>query len=172
MVDQVSDRTTLEESAIFHILGNDRRRFIIQRLASADGTMPVSELASVIAELEAGTSSDADDLYKSVYVSLQQTHLPRLEEDGIVAYDHEEKTVTPGPYFDDVLAYIEDRDGFDRWIHISYLILSVVGLVSVVVSGITISPLDGVDVTYLFAIVFFLIGLSSVYRLISHSPNG
>ncbi|MFC4357826.1 ArsR family transcriptional regulator [Halobium salinum] len=96
---------TLEEATIFHILGNDRRREVILQ-ATQNGTVSVSELAQHIAEKEASGETTADELYKSVYVSLQQTHLPKLSEKEVVDYDSETKTIRPGARLDEVEVYI------------------------------------------------------------------
>ncbi len=104
---QTSRSESLAESEVFHILGNDRRRAIVQLLARESGHVDVSDVATEIAETESDSGSVPNNLYKSVYVSLQQTHLPQLEEDGVIEYDSDAKTIQAGSHFDDVLVYID-----------------------------------------------------------------
>lgn len=99
----------IEESEIFHILGNDRRREIICALARESDEITVSELAREIADIEEDLDS-SKNLYKSVYVSLQQTHLPKLAKKDIVVYDKDVQTVRPGPAFPQIQRYLRESE--------------------------------------------------------------
>lgn len=137
--------STLDESQIFHILGNDRRREIIGRIANRSDVVTVSELADEIAACEEGDGEPTENLYKSVYVSLQQTHLPKLADEGIVDYDSEANTVRPGARLDEVQVYVQDDAGRGRTLRMAPLVVSLVGLAIVTATtyGVTIAP--GVD---------------------------
>jgi len=80
--------TPLEKGEIFELLSNHRRRYTI-RFCQENGSATLSELAEHIAALEQHkspaeiTSSER----KRVYTSLQQTHLDRLEDAGMIRYD-------------------------------------------------------------------------------------
>lgn len=80
---------------VFEILSNTRRRMVLYYLRQDGGPATVKELAEEIAALE--NEVDADDLQrqqrKRVYVSLYQTHIPKLEETGIIEYDDEQGMV-------------------------------------------------------------------------------
>lgn len=90
-----------------NLLGNDRRLRVVHSLVESDEPTTTKALATRIAEAEAEQGDvTADDLYKSVYVSLQQTHLPKLADHGIVAYDSETNTVGPGPRLDEARVYV------------------------------------------------------------------
>ena len=99
----------IKESEIFHILGNDRRREIICTLAREGDELSVSELAREIADIEEELDS-SKNLYKSVYVSLQQTHLPKLARKDIVVYDKDAQTVRPGPAFPQIRRYLRETE--------------------------------------------------------------
>lgn len=164
---QTSRSTPLEESEIFHILGNDRRRAIVQLLATDRERVDVSDVATRIAEGETDTTPVPNNLYKSVYVSLQQTHLPQLEEDDVIAYDPDAKTIQPGPHFDAVLRYVDgDRDD-DRPVLIAHLIVSVLALVLVTVAGLEVPALSSLDATLVGVLALLLVGASSLYRILS-----
>lgn len=164
---QTSRSNALEESEIFHILGNDRRRAIVQLLASGPEQIDVSDVATQIAERESDTTPVPNNLYKSVYVSLQQTHLPQLEEDDVIAYDPEGKTIQPGAHFDEVLQYI-DGDHADGetvlWFHLTVCVL---GLLTIVLAGLTLPVLSSIDSTLIGVVALLLVGASSLYRILS-----
>ena len=164
---QTSRSDTLEESEIFHILGNDRRRAIVQLLATEQDRIDVSDVASQIAEGESETTPVPNNLYKSVYVSLQQTHLPQLEEDDVVAYDSEGKTIQPGPHFDDVLQYIDGDhdDGRDiLWLHLGICLL---GLVVIALAGVNLPVISSVDPTLVGILALLVVGATSLYRILA-----
>lgn len=136
MSEQAEAAGTLRESEVFHILGNDRRREIVAVLAARENRIDVSDVATEIASRETETDDSVpNNVYKSVYVSLQQTHLPQLEADGVIDYDTEEKTIAPGPQFDEIEGYIEtaDRTG-DTLFYVTFG-LALLGLVFVALSG-------------------------------------
>jgi len=85
---QTSDRP-LSQDVVFDLLSSSRRRFVLQYLSQADGPVQFSELANELAAWENDT--DVEDITerqrKRVYVSLYQTHIPKLEEAGVVDYD-------------------------------------------------------------------------------------
>ncbi|MFC6724293.1 ArsR family transcriptional regulator [Halobium palmae] len=149
---------TLEEATIFHILGNDRRREVILQ-ATRNGEVNVSELAQIIAEKEASGETTADELYKSVYVSLQQTHLPKLSDEAIVAYDAETKTIRPGPRLDDVEVYI-DRGSIPRTTLSVPFAVSIVGLLVTVGAVLDLPILARIDVGLWGIVVLFLVVVS------------
>lgn len=85
--------TALSEADIHDILRNDRRRNVIKRLQEHGREISLRELSVHIAEIEAGESPPPSDVRNSVYVSLHQTHLPKLDKEGIVEYDNDQKTI-------------------------------------------------------------------------------
>ena len=130
MTESVNIDAGLEEGTVFHLLGNDRRREVILE-ATKNETISVSELADNIATKEAQDGTSPEELYKSVYVSLQQTHLPKLAAEEIIRYEPDTKTIRPGPRLDDIEIYI-DRDtgrGFELSVP---FVVSLVGLAVIV----------------------------------------
>lgn len=79
----------LEEGRIYDVLSNERRRICVRRIAERD---PVAvqrladELAAAFVDGAVGQSVSC-----SVYVSLVQTHLPKLDRYGVVDYDEDGK---------------------------------------------------------------------------------
>ncbi|MEY7850831.1 ArsR family transcriptional regulator [Natrarchaeobius sp. A-rgal3] len=164
---QTSRSDSLAESEVFHILGNDRRRAIVQLLAEESGQVDVSDVASDIAANESDASSVPNNLYKSVYVSLQQTHLPQLEEDGVIEYDSDAKTIEPGANFVAVLTYINGH-GDDRSPTLQFhLAVCVLGLLLIALAGLELPVVSGLDPVFSSVLVLLAVAASSLYRLLS-----
>ena len=156
----------LEESEIFHILGNDRRRAIVGFLADGQEGIAVSDVATEIAEQESETTPVPNNLYKSVYVSLQQTHLPQLEEDNVIEYDADAKTIHPGPNFDDVLGYIDADSGTGERVLRLHLGACVVGLVLLSIAGLGVPMFSSVNPVLWSVLVLLVVAISSLYSLL------
>lgn len=81
---------------IFELLSSHRRRYTLQFCKQADGAVTLSELAEQVAAweqekpIEELTSAER----KRVYTSLQQTHLDRLEEAGMITRERDEIELT------------------------------------------------------------------------------
>lgn len=88
--------TTRSKDELFQILSNSRRRYIIYYLAQHGAALGLTELATKIAAVETDTpeAEITSDERQRVYISLYQTHLPKLEEAGVVSYDGENRTVS------------------------------------------------------------------------------
>ena len=84
------------------ILGNNRRMLMIEYLQRKEGQAELRELVEFIAEKEGDTDRKHR---KSVYVSLVQTHIPKLEREGVIAFDHGVITLIKVP--NDVNVYME-----------------------------------------------------------------
>ena len=79
---------------VFDLLSNERRRRVLQQLRTVDEPLTVTELAELVAATENDVSPEelTDKQRKRVYVSLYQTHVPRLADAGVVDYDEAEST--------------------------------------------------------------------------------
>jgi DNA-binding transcriptional ArsR family regulator len=164
---QTNRTDSLEESEVFHILGNDRRRAIVQLLAEESAQIDVSDVATEIAATESDSTPVPNNLYKSVYVSLQQTHLPQLQEDAVIEYDSDAKTIRPGPNFSDVLGYV-DGETADRPSTLRlHLGVCLVGLVVIALAGVDVVVLSSVDPVLSSVLVLLVVAASSLYRLLS-----
>jgi len=101
------DQDGLNDATVFDILGNERRRACLHCLAEHETELSVSALGRQVARVVADAETDSDELYDSVYISLCQTHLPKLDAVGLVKYDQDRKRVGQGPRFDAI------RDQFE-----------------------------------------------------------
>lgn len=108
----------LSTDDVFEILSNARRRFMIDYLHQQGGAESLSDIADHIASREYETSVDGinNDQRRRVYISLYQTHLPKLIEYGVVEYDEDEKTVSLTRRVADVDRFLYiDNAGSGRW---------------------------------------------------------
>ena len=87
-------------STLYHALRARRRRETIHLLHSANSSvLSVRSLAREITAVEYQISRKqaTGEPYRNTYNALCQTHLPTLEDAGIVIYDPERQTVAAGP---------------------------------------------------------------------------
>ena len=84
------------------ILGNSRRMLMIEFLQNREGRAELREVVDFIAEREGATDRKHR---KSVYVSLVQTHIPRLQREGVISFERGTVTLLRIP--DDVTVYME-----------------------------------------------------------------
>ncbi len=83
----------------------------VLELLGRERTWALSDLAEEIAAAETGERPPPRNKRQSVYVTLHQTHLPKLADHGVVDYDSERKTVTVEPRGLDIVG--SERDGAD-----------------------------------------------------------
>ena len=99
--------TDTADGEIFDLLRNDRRRRVLRELCSSVGQATVRGLSERIAAQETGESPPPRKARESVYSSLIQTHLPKLDERGVVEYDSDRKTVVLGDDAGTATLYLE-----------------------------------------------------------------
>ncbi|MFB6136329.1 MAG: ArsR family transcriptional regulator [Halobacteriaceae archaeon] len=108
------DEGGLTRDQIHHLLSNRRRRLVISALVDAEEPLDLRDLSERIAGDEAGERPPPRDVRHTVYVSLQQTHLPKLDGLDVVEYDDQSKAVTLGAAVSDVEPYMDTDDGGRR----------------------------------------------------------
>lgn len=86
--------SSLSETTIHSILQNERRRYVLEYLRNQEQQTSLRDVVEWIAKIESDESPPPKNVRNSVYVSLHQTHLPTLDEAGIVDYDTDRKTIS------------------------------------------------------------------------------
>ncbi|WP_439026232.1 DUF7344 domain-containing protein [Haloarchaeobius sp. DT45] len=107
MLPTLTRRNRLQECDIHQILSNPRRRETLRVLNQTAGTITLRELSELIATVESGEEPAPRNVREAVYISLHQTHLPRLDELGILEYDSGRKNVELLDGARDVNIYME-----------------------------------------------------------------
>ncbi|WP_138004361.1 DUF7344 domain-containing protein [Halalkalirubrum salinum] len=125
-----NDTFQLSQDTVFDLLSSSRRRFIIRRLKSRSTGIDLQTLAGDLAAQEADI--DRDELTaqqrKRIYVSLYQTHIPKLADADVIQYDPDTSVVHPGPKLDSLEAYLTQTDDRNRlvWVHIGITLVGTV----------------------------------------------
>lgn len=99
-------QNSLSKSDIFDVLRNDRRRYTLE-LLQRDGSKTLRDISEEIARMESGEENPSGKVRKSVYVSLLQNHLPKMEEMGLISYDREMDHLELTQVADNVSVYLE-----------------------------------------------------------------
>ncbi len=163
---QPEDGRELDESEIHNVLRNDRRRETLRYLRESDGSLSVDDLSEHIATLETGESPPPRNVRKSVYVSLHQTHLPKLDDLGIVAYDQRSKELTLEDRVREVEVYMEVVPQHDVSWAAYYFGLGVLELVVLFAAKLSLFSAELLDFefwTWFFLALFVLSALYHVY---------
>lgn len=159
-------RTRLAETDVHQLLSNPRRRAALEYLWQTPGTVSLRDLSEVLASGETGESPAPRKARETIYISLHQTHLPRLDELGIIAYDRDRKEVTALDTAREVAQYMDltVRWGF-TWVEY-YRTLGIVALCAVVA---TLADLPGfalVDPLVPATLALVVFAGSTAYQLV------
>uniref|UniRef100_UPI003F7B2881 DUF7344 domain-containing protein n=1 Tax=Halomicrococcus sp. SG-WS-1 TaxID=3439057 RepID=UPI003F7B2881 len=90
--------TELPKDKIFHILQTQRRRDALRYLKANEGPVEMRALAEQVAAWENDTTVAAlsSDERQRVYIALYQSHLPKLDEEGVIDYNQSRGIVERG----------------------------------------------------------------------------
>jgi hypothetical protein len=155
----------LAPGVIHDILSNSRRRAVLNHLKEESGTVEVRDLASRIAERESGESPPPRNVRKSVYNSLLQTHLPKLDREDVVEYDDDRKTVTISESARDVHVYMELVTPYGITWSEYYRLVAALSMIAVVVVHVADSALAAVDPLVVPVVGLVVVALSTAYQL-------
>lgn len=133
MLQQRDDSRPLDRAEIHDVLSNDRRWRTLELLAE-DHPQDLRSLADDIAAAESGESPAPREVRQSVYVTLHQNHLPKLDSLGIVEYDDTSKMVELGDRADEIDVYLEVVESGELSWSEYYLGVVVLGLVATLAS--------------------------------------
>jgi len=132
-----SEYYSLSQDMVFDLLSNSRRRFVLHYLERADGPVRLSELAAEIAAIENEVSTEelTSQQRKRTYVSLYQTHIPKLQDAGAVSYNAETGMVELAAGAGEIGEYFQQQ-GTDRPWQYYYLVVAGVGLLLYVLAAV------------------------------------
>jgi len=165
----MSEKTQdLTRDDVFDLLSSARRRYILYYLRQEGGEATINELAAQIAVWENDvppeelTSQDE----KRVYVSLYQTHIPKLSEQGVVEYDSDTGTVrlTNRAYQVDRYLAGEREQGFPWQLY--YLVVAVVGGALFALAAFEVPPLSAVSAVLIAGVVIAVFAVSAAVQFL------
>jgi DNA-binding transcriptional ArsR family regulator len=138
-------RPHVPEETVFELLANARRRRSLSYLAEHKRTT-VRELADAVAAAEC-TDEPTDATRSAVYVSLRQSHLPRLAEAGLVDFDSETNEVTVRSRARGATLYLELVTSYGLTWGEWYQYIGVAGLLCVLGSSLSLPGVSLVPTT-------------------------
>ena len=97
------------EDELFDVLASRRRRYALHMLKGREEPVELGDVAEQVAAWEYGedVAEVSYDERKRVYTALQQSHLPRMDDAGVVSFDKNRGVVKPTPALEDVQVYMD-----------------------------------------------------------------
>ncbi|WP_232702097.1 DUF7344 domain-containing protein [Halobacterium wangiae] len=124
------DHDTLSQGEVYDLLSNARRRYVISYLRDRDEPVELTDLSRAVAAWENDTSVEelSDQQTKRVYVSLYQTHVPKLDDSGLVDYDQESGEIRLTSSVNELDTYLPAEEEAGVPWQLVYMAIAVVGL--------------------------------------------
>jgi len=150
------------EQEVFDVLSNRRRRYALYALLD-DGASTIGSLAEQIAawENDCPVEEVTPTERKRVYTALQQSHLPKLEQTGLVSFDRESGRVQPTDTVGKMDIYLEvvgeEQLSWDQY----YLGLSAVSVGIVVAIWLDLPPFRSLSPLIWMTLVVGLFAISA-----------
>ncbi|MFB6125431.1 MAG: hypothetical protein ABEJ59_05680 [Halanaeroarchaeum sp.] len=100
---------SLSRDVVFDVLSSTRRRYVLHYLRRNDGTTNLRELSTIIAAWEYDTTPEnvTSKQRTRVYTALRQSHLPKMDREGIIEFDPSSGDVIVTPEADDLEIYLD-----------------------------------------------------------------
>lgn len=148
---------------IFDLLSNQRRRHTMHYLRQEGRAVELRELSTQVSAWETGTEPEAitHDQRKRVYTALRQSHLPKMDDAGVVDYDASRGVIEPTDAMADVEVYLDVVPANEIPRSEYYLGLSAVSAALLAVAGVGIFPFDQLPLAVWAGVVVALFTISS-----------
>lgn len=113
----VEEEPELSRDQMFDILSSSRRRYTLYYLRQQTEPVQLTDLAEELAAWENDTTVEAlsSQARKRVYVSLYQTHAPKLQEAGLITYDADTGEIALRKDAPEVEPFVSDGDADSGW---------------------------------------------------------
>ncbi|WP_435180333.1 DUF7344 domain-containing protein [Halorussus sp. AFM4] len=104
-----SDADEPSRDDIYEIVSNQRRRHVVHYLRQQDRPVELRELSTHLAawENEEPPAAITHDQRRRVYTALRQSHLPKMDELGVVDFEADRGVVRPTEGMEDVELYLD-----------------------------------------------------------------
>jgi len=171
---------TLTEDELYHVLQCQRRRDALRYLQGTDEPVRMRELAEQVAAWEHDTTLHAltSQERQRVYIPLYQSHLPKLDEVGVIRYNQSRGVVerTPladqlDPYLDGPTAAGERGDGTDGGWNAYYLAAAGVSALLLGAAAVGLPGVAGATTGLLVLLTFALVTVGSVLDEGASAPH-
>lgn len=151
---------------VFGMLSNRRRRWVLYVLSQQDGdTVDFGTVVDAVSawEYDVDPAELSWKQRKRIYTALRQSHLPKLDETGIINYDRDRGTVELTDHAQEVQLYLEYVPKNDIPWSYCYLGFSCLGLGLGLLSWGSVGPFAGLSGLML---VWVLVGLFAVTAVV------
>lgn len=158
----------LSQDLVFDLLSSPRRRFVLYYLRSESASIALTALADEVASWEYETSVDelTEQERKRAYVSLYQTHVPKLVDAGIVAYDTDSGVVSLTDRAGTIESYLPRTAKPEIPWEFIYPSLTVGCVVLFVAILADIGPLSSLEVTIVGSLILLAFGVISITHFV------
>lgn len=160
---ETQNTRSLSEYEIHDVLRNERRTQTLKTLSQTGETMTLRELSERLAALETGETPPPRNIRESVYNSLHQVHLPKLDELGVVEYDRNRKLVSLAEGYSQVTIHMEVTSADNVSWATYYLVLGILALGTVALSSIGVVVFAAFSVLVWVILFFCLFAFSALF---------
>lgn len=161
-------QSQLSKSDIFGVLQNDRRRLILELLHKQE-KLSIRSLSEEIARLESGAEEPSSSIRKSIYISLLQTHIPKMENLNVITYNREEDSVELLPAAHNFDLYIETvKKGDIPWsqFYLGLSTLAVIGSFAILTDA--VRWITSSQWMFFISIIFLASSLTHIRHVCKH----
>ena len=156
-----------EKDELYDLLSNHRRRYVLHFCKRTDGPVTLSELAEQVAawEQDKAVAEITSAERKRVYTSLQQTHLDRLDDAGVVTFEGDRIELTEAAEELDIYLDIVPAESIPWGVYyLGLSVLSAVVLGGVAVGFVPTGTLPPVGWGFLVVAAFLLSSVAQVIQ--------
>ncbi|MDS0222158.1 hypothetical protein NDI54_12440 [Haloarcula sp. S1AR25-5A] len=164
--DSTDSEDDLSKGEIFDVLQNERRRYTLQYLREHDGPVQLGDLASHVAaqEYDCPNTEVTSAQRKRVYTTLQQSHLPRMDDTGIIDYDSENGMISRTAQTEELTVYLEIVPGSEFPWREYYLSLGAVSLAIVTILWVGVYPFTVIPPLVWATLIAVVLSISAGYH--------
>ena len=134
----------LSQAELFDVFSNARRRMAVRYLKTHNGSCDLAPLVEQVAAWE--NDVDPENVTRAqrrrVYISLYQTHLPMLEEHGIVDWEPDAHAIELLPNEKTFEPYLDRHPQSAVSWHYTYALLSIAGVAAIGLTWLSIGPIS------------------------------
>ncbi len=161
------------QAELFDVFSNARRRRTVQYLKQRNGSCDLSSLVEQVAAWENDTDPETvtRTQRRRVYISLYQTHLPMLEDHGIVDWNSEDHAIELVPGEETFEPYIGRRLEDQRQWERVYALVTAVGVGTLALTWLSVGPMTATMAPLVALVLCVLVLFVALAHHVSRRPN-
>jgi DNA-binding transcriptional ArsR family regulator len=163
----------LSTDSIFETLSNRRRRYVLHYLRQAGDSVTMRALSEQLAAWENGIEPPQvrPKARKRLYTALHQTHLPKMDQLGVVEYDKDRGIISLTDSMAQFDTYLDETEDFRAWSRV-YLALGSVLTALGAVASLGIAPFPAVDGYVYAAVIGVLVTATAGLQTLQNRARG